>query len=443
MVNYKLREDSELNQLKLLMEALRESEERYRSIFHNNHSPMLLLDPQSGKIIDANQVAASYYGYTYEELTAKYISEINTLAPEEIKRQLHEAQTEKRSCFVFKHRMASGEIRNVEVFSGPVKIKKKTYIFSIIHDITKRLRLEQRLHDALNLKHKIISDSPIGIITYKASGRCVMANAAAARIMGASVEQLMQKNFTTIPSWSQYGLLPLAEEALSTGQSERAEIYMVTSFGAEIWLNAHFTPFYSGGEQHLLFMAEDISERKRMESDLRTLATMDALTGIYNRRTIIEIGNNEFARCNRYGQPLSLLMLDIDHFKHVNDTYSHAVGDQALRQLAAECNELLRSIDSLGRLGGEEFLVILPQTNLEDARIAAERLRQTVAEQPIQCDGFAFNITISIGVSNCCPNDVDIETAIHRADIAMYRAKENGRNRVEFEPCPSSTPSQP
>lgn len=435
MVNYKIREDSKLSQLKLLMEALRESEERYRSVFDNNHSPMLLLDPQSGEIFDANQAAASYYGYTREELTAKYISQINTLAPEEIIHQMQEAKTEKRSYFIFQHRMANGEIRNVEVFSGPVKIKKKTYIFSIIHDITDRLRLEQRLHDALDLKHKIIADSPIGITTFKASGPCVMVNDAASRIIGGSVEQILQQDFRTIPSWSQYGMLAMAEEALSSGQSKRAEIHLISTFGAEIWLNAHFTPFYCGGEQHLLFMAEDISERKRMESNLRTLATMDALTSIYNRRTIIEIGNNEFSHCNRYGQPLSLLMLDIDHFKHVNDTYGHAIGDQALRQLAAKCNEVLRSIDSLGRLGGEEFLAILPQTNLKDAQTAAERLRQAVAENLIQCNGLSFNITISIGVSDCCPNDVDIETAIHRADIAMYRAKQNGRNRVESEPC--------
>lgn len=443
MVNYKLREDSELNQLKLLMEALRESEERYRSIFHNSHSPMLLIDSKTGEIVDANQAAANYYGYTPEEMISKNISTIYTLSLDEIKHEMEKTRSGEKNHFLFQHRLASGQIRHVEVFGGPVQIGKKSYMFTIVHDITKRLQLEQRLHDALNLKHKIIADSPIGITTYKASGRCVMANAAAARIIGASVEQLLHQNFKTIPSWSQYGLLPLAEEALSTGQSKCAEIYMVTTFGAEIWLNAHFTPFHSGGEQHLLFMAEDISERKRMESDLRTLATMDALTGIYNRRTIIEIGNNELARCNRYGQPLSLLMLDIDHFKHVNDTYSHAVGDQALRQLAAECNELLRSIDSLGRLGGEEFLVILPQTNLGDAQTAAERLRQAVAEQPIQSDGLSFNITISIGVSDCCPSDADIETAIHRADIAMYRAKENGRNRVELEPCPSSAPVRP
>lgn len=442
MVNYKLREDFELNQLKQLMEALRESEERYRNLFYNNHSPMLLVDPENGQIADANQVAASYYGYTPSELKTKNISDINPMSPKEIYREMQKAKTEAKKSFHFRHRLSNGEIRDVEVFSGPVKIKRKTYLFSIIHDITQRLQLEQRLHDALNLKHKIITDSPIGIITYKASGPCVMANTAAARIVGATVEQLLQHNFKAIPAWAKYGLLAMAEEALNTGLSMCGEKYIETTFGAKIWINAHFTPFSSCGEQHLLFMAEDITERKRMESELRSLATMDSLTGIYNRRTIIEIGNNELARCSRYNQPLSLLMLDIDHFKHVNDTYGHAVGDQALRQLASRCNELMRNIDSLGRLGGEEFLVILPQTNLGEARIAAERLRQAVAGQPIQYQDKSFNITISIGVSDCCPNDEDIETAIHRADIAMYRAKENGRNRVELEPCPLA-PSAP
>ena len=215
MVNYKLREDFELNQLKQLMEALRESEERYRSLFYNNHSPMLLVDPENGQIADANQVAASYYGYTPSELKTKNISDINPLSPKKISREMQKAKAEVKKSFLFRHRLSNGEMRDVEVFSGPVKIKRKTYLFSIIHDITQRLQLEQRLHDALELKHKIITDSPIGIITFKASGPCVMANTAAARIVGATVEQLLQHNFKAIPAWAKYGLLAMAEEALT------------------------------------------------------------------------------------------------------------------------------------------------------------------------------------------------------------------------------------
>ncbi|MDD2620420.1 MAG: diguanylate cyclase [Syntrophomonadaceae bacterium] len=424
------------NQLEQLMDALRESEDRYHSIFQNNHSPMLIIDPENGQIVDANQFAASYYGYTREELIRKRIFEINQLSPEEIHNEMQKAKQEARKSFIFRHRLSSGEIRDVEVFSGPVKIKKKAYLFSIIHDITERMRLEQSLRDALDLNRKIITDSLIAIFTFKASGPCVMANAAAAKIADTTIEELMKHNFRTTPIWQKYGPLAMAEEALNTGQTMRGEILTKTMSGLDICLNSYFTPFYSKGEQHLLVMAEDITERKRMESDLRTLATMDALTGIYNRRTIIEIGNNEFIRCNRYSQPLSLLMIDIDHFKRVNDNHGHAVGDQALRQLASECSDLLRNIDSLGRLGGEEFLVVLPQTNIDEACKTAERLRQAVAEQPIQCEDISFDITISIGVSDCCATDVNIETAIHRADIAMYRAKQNGRNRVELEPCP-------
>lgn len=177
----------------------------------------------------------------------------------------------------------------------------------------------------------------------------------------------------------------------------------------------------------------DISEHKRLETELRTLATTDYLTGIYNRRTVMELGRQEYERARRYHESLSLLMLDIDHFKLVNDNHGHAAGDEALCLLVTSCVECLRGPDIMGRMGGEEFLFILPHTNQGEALQVAERLRKRVTEYRIIHENTSFNITVSIGVAQLEPNDTSIDSIIRRADAALYRAKQKGRNLVEIQ----------
>lgn len=183
----------------------------------------------------------------------------------------------------------------------------------------------------------------------------------------------------------------------------------------------------------LLYTAviRDVSERKRVETELRRMATTDPLTGLCNRRRFWELAEVEIARLRRYGRPVSVLMLDIDRFKSINDSYGHAVGDQALCRLASVCMEELRDTDHIGRLGGEEFAVILPETGLSAAREVAERLRAQLAVAEIPCPNSALRMTVSIGIAVCSEDDMTIERALSRADRALYVAKSQGRNRVE------------
>jgi|GEM_PF-3445961 len=172
----------------------------------------------------------------------------------------------------------------------------------------------------------------------------------------------------------------------------------------------------------------------------RYQAITDPLTGIRNRRHILEEGERAFHRAHRYHLPLSVLMLDIDHFKAINDTYGHATGDVTLRMLADTCQRSARDIDLIGRLGGEEFLLILPETPLSGAVRLAERLRQTVEQAKIEADnGDAVSITISIGVTAYGGGVKQLQDLIDRADVALYRAKELGRNQVVV----ASTPDTP
>lgn len=175
----------------------------------------------------------------------------------------------------------------------------------------------------------------------------------------------------------------------------------------------------------------DHTEKKRTEAQLEHLARSDALTGLSNRRDFYEKADHEIARSRRSGQPFCVLLLDVDHFKKVNDQYGHAGGDDVLRQLAQRLTEQLRTVDLPARVGGEEFAVLMPETLLADAALAAERLRIALQASPVTLhDGRSLHITVSLGLTQWGTGDADIDTALQRADAALYRAKDAGRNTL-------------
>ena len=164
---------------------------------------------------------------------------------------------------------------------------------------------------------------------------------------------------------------------------------------------------------------------QRQTADLEVLATRDGLTSLWNRRCIEERFREEAGRATRYGHPFSVILFDLDHFKKVNDTYGHNAGDEVLTKVSARADGLMRATDSLGRWGGEEFLVVAPETTAQGALTLAERVREGV-------EGLSFAtaapITISLGIAEYVPGE-EPEGTIRRADDALYQAKEAGRNR--------------
>jgi diguanylate cyclase (GGDEF)-like protein len=174
--------------------------------------------------------------------------------------------------------------------------------------------------------------------------------------------------------------------------------------------------------------------------ELERLATIDPLTGASNRRHFHARAALEIERSARFGQPLSALIVDIDHFKSINDLYGHTSGDAALRRLVDAAREELRSNDILARMGGDEFLALLPNTDVVGALSVAERLRNRIANLAIECEGRRFGITISIGIAAFGPGEETIDSTLTRADQALYRAKTEGRNRVSLASQSGSTP---
>ena len=171
-------------------------------------------------------------------------------------------------------------------------------------------------------------------------------------------------------------------------------------------------------------------ENARLYDEVHQLAVTDELTGMFNRRGLFQFGQREFERALRFQRPLAAIMLDIDFFKRINDTYGHPIGDRVLRALAECCRDNLRTIDVIGRYGGEEFFILLPETDLEGALLVAERLRQSISQATVNFGREQLHVTVSLGVTALTPESPNLAALIERADQAEYQAKQAGRDRV-------------
>ena len=306
----------ELAQRRRTETALREREQQYQALFENNHAAMLLIDPQTKTIVDANPAAREFYGYDHPSLTRLKISDINTLSEAEVAAEMARALAQSRNRFQFRHRLADGSIRDVEVLSGPITVGGRPLLYSIVHDISDRLAAEEKLL---------------------------------------------------------------------------------------------------------------LSERQ-----FQFLAQHDALTGLPNRLLFRDRLEQALVRAHRAETRVALLFLDLDRFKHINDSLGHQIGDQVLVETARRLKQCVRASDTVARLGGDEFVVILEQ--LDDPQtvgMSAQKILDllgaglTVAEQH-----FVLGASIGIGLY---PEDAqDPDELMRLADVAMYRAKSQGRNNYQF-----------
>lgn len=224
---------------------------------------------------------------------------------------------------------------------------------------------------------------------------------------------------------------------IRAGHDWRGELLNRRRDGELYWEHVAISPVTDeqGTIAHYVAVKEDISRSKQIEEELRRLATVDALTGVLNRRSFSDVAAQEFSRCHRHAASLAMLMVDIDHFKSVNDTYGHPIGDQVIRSVAAACRAVLRERDMIGRLGGEEFACLLPDTSPEQSKVVAERLCVAAAAIAVELpDGQCCSVTISIGIGNIAAMDTDINAVLGRADAALYDAKQSGRNCVRQRP---------
>jgi diguanylate cyclase (GGDEF)-like protein/PAS domain S-box-containing protein len=534
-------------------DALRESELRYRQMFENNQAVKLLVDPQDGMIVDANDAACMFYGYSREELTSRRMWQINILPAEQVLSEMTLAAQQKRAFFQFRHRIASGEIRDVEVHSGPIELHGKRLLYSIIHDVTERKRAEKALLESEEKYRNIFDFASVGIYQSTDDGRIITANETLARILGyQTVDELLQRNMTTdiyfdgghrttligkygplgvagdlevlwkrkdgTPIWIQLnchairgntdesayyeGFVHDVDERKKAEETMRNQsaamgasmdgIAIIDADGTFVYMNdAHarlygyrsseelmgrrrstvyeeseeqrfieeIVPFFQRtgrwrGEVigrrrdgstfpqeislaplqngNMVSVVRDITERTYAEEQIRHLAYHDALTGLPNRLLFKDRLTVALNRAQRDQTSLGVLFLDLDHFKYINDSFGHNIGDQLLQAVGLRLQSCVRESDTVARLGGDEFTILLPAMNSsEDAAVIARKILDAI-RLPFFIDGRDFYLTTSVGVSVCPEDGSDAETLIKNADTAMYQAKEQGRDNYQL-----------
>jgi len=318
---------------------------------------------------------------------------------------------------------------DVQLFISPVfgdgDGNAAKYYISVQVDVTEQRHRDEKLRllsTALEVSaDPVLITNPDAAITY--------VNAAFEEQTGYARDEVLGQNPRMFGSGQQdAAFYQDLWETLERGKAFRGEFINRRRDGSLLHLEQTINPVTDAGGRvtHYVAIGKDVTERVRMEDEIRRLAHTDWLTGLANRLSIGDTLEAEVERSRRYGRPLALIMFDIDHFKAFNDDYGHETGDEVLKQLARTVRGVLREADAPGRWGGEEFVVVVPETSGEGARAMAEKLREAVAGMEIPCPG---SVTASFGVTEMQTGDTP-KTLARRVDEAMYQAKEAGRNGV-------------
>lgn len=296
-------------------------------------------------------------------------------------------------------------------------------------ELMREVERHRKAEDELQLFRAALDSSADNIfLTDRATMHFVDVNDAACKDLGYTREEFLQMGPHDIkPDYTLHTMVREFDEVLrSDGEVGVIETVHMRKDGTQFPVELLMHSIMSGGRDIIVAIARDITERKVFEDKLKHLSTTDELTQALNRRKYLEIMDREVERVKRHAAPLSILIFDIDYFKAVNDTYGHDVGDDILKAVAELVRDNVRKVDYFVRWGGEEFVVIIPDTELYKAIIFAEKLRVRMEEHVFDKVG---SITVSVGVSTYEKDDTQ-ETLIKRADRALYQAKQTGRNKV-------------
>ena len=468
---------TDITERRQVQEALHESEACFRTIFYEDCSVKLLIEPQTGRIIEANQAAVDFYGYPYHQLVQMEIQAINQLAPEAVLQEMQQAKLKRKNYFSFQHRLASGEMRDVEVYSNTLAIAHQPYLLSFIHDVTEGKRAEAALRtseaqaqrqvqalEALSATLTAIAAElePERLLKLIVEHAAVLLAVDVVRIMVYDEmcgDLVLVAHFPPIPTQMGY------RQPLDTGTfgyvARSHQSLILNDYLA--WPDALATPATLGiiatltvpllqGDRLIGVLGVGMTQQERsfatdderllllfarqatvalINARLNALLLIDPLTGAHNRRRFFELAERALREAEADETPLGIAILDLDHFKHVNDTYGHRVGDDVLRWIAAQCMALLPPEAIVGRIGGEEFAVMLPGADVFAAIAALEIVRRHSAETPVPTRQGKLIVTMSIGVTTLAlPGEILLDELLDQADQALYQAKADGRNRI-------------
>lgn len=418
-----------------------EAKENSELIFNTNPDAVLITRLSDGHFININDGFTALTGFTRADVLGKTILDVNIWKNPADRQKFIALITEQGHCdnleAVFQRKDGSQAIGMV--FAKIILMQGVPHIISVTRDISlyKQAEDEKKKADAwLRLLSMAIDQSPVTTVITDLAGNIVFTNPKFTELTGYTAEEALAQNPRILksedtPSTNHNDLWL----KLTAGLSWHGVFRNRKKNGDLYWESAVISPVKdeAGNVTHYLSVQEDISERKRLEEELQNRAVTDELTGIFNRRHLLELAPGEIKRAMRLKHPLSIALIDIDHFKHLNDTYGHAVGDQVLLAFTKTCQKNIREIDIFARFGGDEFVLVFPATKLDQAFEVVERVRRDLTAQVLEFNGKPVSITISSGISGLVGEAATLDSLLERADQALYRAKAAGRNCVMVE----------
>ncbi len=410
-----------------------QAKKRFEIFFQMSPDFSFITEMDTGKIVEANERFIQASEYEKKEILGESIQSLLIWASNEDRERYMNAIARQGYCdnMMMDARSKNGNIYHTLISSKPMEVGQTAYLLSVARDVTERRSFEKRLE----ILSKAIEYSSVAVgilgrhrkLEYVNEQFSVMSGYTKAEMLGTEpIARLFQQ--VSIAAYERLW------EVANTGAPAQEELLMQRKDGATYWEHVKLAPILDDDKNIQTYVAvvEDITERRNLEHELQRQAKTDALTNLYNRRHFIFCMQEVLSTYYHSAADHVFMIFDLDLFKQVNDTYGHVLGDQALQLVAATCLLSLRPSDLIGRIGGEEFAVFLPDLTLDKGLRVAEKLRRSVEEAVlVSSQQKRVQITISIGLTNYKMGDT-FQQMLGRADYAMYTAKAEGRNCVRF-----------
>lgn len=400
------------------------------ALIENISDGVVVLDTR-GVIIDSNPSASRMVDIKNEALTGKPIRGILPL-PEDF--LLYDELRLSRKCEVTLNGKGTAQTYEIELRQLRAGEKTPAGFLLVFHNITEQKKTEDQIRRSNALLDAAIQSSTNGVIVIDSDLSVILYNRRLTMILELPERWEKMYDAEKLRALANCYQQPRIfydelEDLVKNPEGQRLVTFETTN-GAIV--ECTISAYQAGDEKSgWLFSYQDVTQQKIAEEKLRNLAITDSLTQVYNRRHFFSLAQNELNRAVRYNRELSIILFDIDHFKSVNDTFGHLIGDQVLETLASYCKSNLRSFDIIGRYGGEEFIILLPETSLKRASQIAERLRKQALGIHITTPEGTPGITISLGVAGIRGGEqVTLDELIGTADQALYKAKKAGRNQA-------------
>lgn len=308
-------------------------------------------------------------------------------------------------------------------------------LMAVLSDVTLVAKRERQLKQSEAwFNALVVGVTDYALMSLDADGNIEHWNASIGRVTGFSSDAVAGKPYSVLyppQSCSKERIADNLHDATQSGWA-LSEGWCIKASGEQFWGSTLIVPLDTEETTGFALIIRDITDKRVTRDNLLKASLSDHLTGVANRRAFFEAAETELGRWHRAPRPLSLLTLDADHFKRINDTYGHPAGDAVLQNLGATLLQSCRDMDIVARIGGEEFAILLPSAELSDARLLGERIREKVAAQAVQIDGATIQYTVSVGVTTMHEDFKSINDLLKLADKALYAAKRNGRNRTEI-----------